>query len=290
MAERATTHLPALAGAVARSPFKKVRPDARVPEARTVRGPLRTDPAHLAAYARLCGFRHDEGAPLPLTYPHFLGFPAAMRLMSGRDFPLPLLGLVHTWITITRHTALTPADRPEITVYAEGLSPHRRGTEVTLVTQARLDGRPAWESRSGYLARHERPDAGLRTSAQEGAGTSVPPLPEVTRWHLPADLGRRYGAVSGDRNPIHLHPLTARAFGFPRAVAHGMWTFARCLAALDPDRELAHVRIEFKAPVLLPSTVSYATDGQGRFQLRSGERLHLTGFSGAEGETSARSS
>ncbi|MFF8609006.1 MaoC family dehydratase [Streptomyces sp. NPDC015346] len=277
-------HLLALAGAVVRSPFTKVGPDARAPEARIVGGPLRIDPGHLAAYARVCGFGPDRLAPLPLTYPHVLGFPAAMRLMSRRDFPLPLLGLVHTWITISRHTPLTSEDRPEITVYAEGLAPHRRGTEATMVTEARLAGRLVWESRSGYLARHGRPPG----PPEEPRAPFVPlPLPEVAAWHLPADLGRRYAAVSGDRNPIHLHPLAARAFGFPGTVAHGMWTLARCLAEADPDGELTAVRAEFKAPILLPRTVAYASDGRGAFQLRSGERLHLTGVTSA---TSARAS
>jgi acyl dehydratase len=74
---------------------------------------------------------------------------------------------------------------------------------------------------------------------------------------VPGDIGRRYAAVSGDRNPIHLHPLTARAFGFPRAIAHGMWLKARTLATIEsrlPDA--FSVDVTFKTPVLLPSTVS----------------------------------
>jgi acyl dehydratase len=121
-------------------------------------------------------------------------------------------------------------------------------------------------------------------------------MTETSEWRLPADLGRRYGAVSGDRNPIHLHPLTARAFGFPRTVAHGMWTFARCLAERDPAGELPYARADFRSPVLLPGVVSHTADDTGRFQLRSGDRVHLTGVtrengeSGEYGETSARSS
>ncbi len=85
--------------------------------------------------------------------------------------------------------------------------------------------------------------------------------------------------MSGDRNPIHLHPLAAKAFGFPRAIAHGMWTKARCLAAFEgrlPDA--CTVEVRFKAPVLLPATVDFSTDG-GHFALhhpKSG-KPHLTG-------------
>ena len=89
----------------------------------------------------------------------------------------------------------------------------------------------------------------------------------TAHWRVPGDLGRRYAAVSGDRNPIHLHALSAKAFGFPRAIAHGMWTKARCLAALRlPDALTAEVR--FKQPILLPSTVTFG-EADDRFAVHS---------------------
>jgi acyl dehydratase len=100
---------------------------------------------------------------------------------------------------------------------------------------------------------------------------------------VPGDIGRRYAAVSGDRNPIHLHPLTARLFGMPRHIAHGMWAKARCLALLDPLLPPTFsVDVDFKLPLLLPARVAFASwpDGGGRgFALhdaRSG-KPHLTG-------------
>ncbi|MEV2246740.1 MaoC/PaaZ C-terminal domain-containing protein [Streptomyces sp. NPDC049970] len=256
------------------SPFKRVgRPGAVLPTGRVTLPPTRIAPGPLAAYSRVCGF--TESGVLPLTYPHVLGFPSAMRIMTGRDFPLPVLGLVHTWIEITRHRVLQPTDEPELRVYAAELTAHRRGTEVTVVTEARLDGVLAWESRSGYLARHPTDTSGT-------PAPRPPELPAVADWRLPTDLGRRYGAASGDRNPIHLHPLTARLFGFPRHIAHGMWTVARCLAeagsgsgVTGPGR-IRSVRADFKAPVLLPATVTYAAAGTD-FQLRGGGRVHLDG-------------
>ena len=122
--------------------------------------------------------------------------------------------------------------------------------EVDDATDARGDDRAAAKKRLHHEARSR---------------------PEAT-WQLAGDVGRRYAAVSGDRNPIHLHPLTARLFGFPRPIAHGMWSKARCLAALEgllPDR-LA-VEVEFKKPLPLPSRVSFASaaDGDRRaFDLR----------------------
>ncbi|GHA53369.1 hypothetical protein GCM10010330_00630 [Streptomyces tendae] len=273
------TGVPALAPLLARgallSPLRRPRPDADFPRTRLVLPGLRVDLARLAAYERACGFATGADA-LPVTYPHVLGFPLAMRLMSGRDFPLPLLGLVHTSIGITRRTALPATAEYELTVHVEGLAPHRRGTEATVVTEVRTGGDLVWESRSTYLARHRT--AAPPPAAGGGPAGEREPLPARAEWHLAGDVGRRYGAASGDRNPIHLHPLTARLFGFPRAIAHGMWTVARCLAEHGtPDA--AVVRAQFRAPVLLPGTVAYGAE-DGRFELRGGDggrRLHLTG-------------
>lgn len=270
------------------SPFKHPgRPGATLPTDRLTLPAAPAAPGPLAAYRRICGFPAPESGPLPLTYPHVLAFPLAMRLMTARRFPLPVVGLVHTWIEIVARRPVQSDEPLELTVYAEELTPHRRGTEVTMVTEARLAGALVWESRSGYLSRHATNATG---SAREADGS--PALPAVAEWRLPGDLGRRYGAVSGDRNPIHLHPLTARLFGFPRAIAHGMWTVARCLAEADGHPgEIRSVRADFRAPVLLPATVTYAADPAGNaFALRSESssgrgsgtgsgsgRVHLTG-------------
>ncbi|MGC9541647.1 MaoC family dehydratase [Streptomyces sp. UG1] len=280
------------------SPFKRPGPDAEFPRTRLVLPGLRVDLARLAAYERVCGFPTGEDA-LPVTYPHVLGFPLAMRLMSGRDFPLPLLGLVHTSITITQYRALAATEEYELSVRVDGLAPHRRGTEAAVLTVVRAGEEVVWESRSTYLARHRTPHrapepaTGAREPAKEAREPAKEvrepakevrdpvkeargPLPAVAGWRIAGDVGRRYGAASGDRNPIHLHPLTARLFGFPRAIAHGMWTVARCLAAHGvPER--VRVDAKFRAPVLLPGTVTYAAEG-GRFELRGGgERVHLAG-------------
>ncbi|AXK33064.1 hypothetical protein DVA86_10795 [Streptomyces armeniacus] len=274
---------------------------ARLPAGQLVLSGARVDHGKLAAYADVCGFTPPVTPParalLPATYPHVLGFPLAMRLMADPAFPFPLLGLVHTGIEITQHRALRAADRPELRVRAEGLAPHRRGSRFDVLTEAWLDGTEVWRSRSTYLYRHRRaPDEGARngrTDAEHGdeghrdaehrtEAARAEPLPVRAEWALPGSLGRRYAAASGDRNPIHLHPLTARPFGFRRAIAHGMWLVARCLAEAQNtggtgtggtgtgsagSAEQLALSAEFRAPVLLPATVAYG-ERNGSFELR----------------------
>ncbi|MFI1619701.1 MaoC family dehydratase [Streptomyces lydicus] len=179
----------------------------------------------------------------------------------------------------------------ELSVYGEELRAHRRGTEVVMVTEARRAGRLVRVDRSSYLARHRTTAGpGGPDPAEPPADDAAGPAPRPREWRLPADLGRRHAAVSGNHNPIHLHPLTARPLGFPRALTHGMWTFARCAAeAVPPGAAPVRLTAAFRAPVPMPATVTYtrrdAPDGTGStFQLRGGPaaghpegRVHLYG-------------
>ena len=87
-------------------------------------------------------------------------------------------------------------------------------------------------------------------------------------------------------SPGALHPLSARLFGFKSAIAHGMWTKARCLAALAPRLPDAFtVEVAFKKPILLPGKVEFAElDGPGgAFNVSFGARDTRKGSSHLEG-------
>ncbi|MQA17041.1 MAG: hypothetical protein GEV09_23785 [Pseudonocardiaceae bacterium] len=228
---------------------------------------------HLAAYARVCGF--DLADRLPLTYPHVLGFGLQLALMTGGDFPFPLLGLVHIRNRITRHRPIRTDELLTVRVRANGLADHERGSQFVLTTEVTVAGDLVWSGESTYLRRSGSGGSGRTREATE------PPAPSAV-WRLPEDTGRRYAAVSGDRNPIHLHRLAARAFGFPRAIAHGMYTKARCLAALGARLpEECVVDVAFGKPVLLPGTVGFSVrpvDGSADLALHGQDgRCHLTG-------------
>jgi acyl dehydratase len=235
-------------------------PDTTVREAATV------DREHLAAYAKVCGFRlRDE---LPPTYPHVLAFPLHMALMTSGDFPFPAVGLVHIENEITQHRSLRLGEDLQLEVEASDVEPHPKGRQFSIVTRVSAEDEVAWESTSTMLRRGKGSGESEREAFEAPATTA--------EWKLPGDLGRRYGSVSGDRNPIHIHPLTARAFGFDRPIAHGMWTKARCLAALRlPDTFTVQVR--FKKPIFLPGTVLFGADDD-RFAVQSRKgAMHLEG-------------
>jgi acyl dehydratase len=213
------------------------------------------DGDHLSAYEQVCGFRVTD--ELPPTYLHILAFPLSVALMTERAFPFPLIGAVHVNNTITVHRPVFAHEKPSLEVRVADLRPHPAGRQFDLLATATIDGEQVWTGRSTYL-RRGKPAEG--TGEKKARTTATPEPAGVTRIKVPGDIGRRYGTVSGDRNPIHLHSMTAKAFGFPSAIAHGMWLKARTLAALEgrlPDAFT--VDVAFKTPVLLPSAITVST-------------------------------
>jgi acyl dehydratase len=179
--------------------------------------------------------------------------------------------------TITVHRRIDAGARLDVSVHAERFVAHPKGAQVDLVATIASGGEPVWDGRSTYLARGAR--------APREAATAVPARPQGVEdgpagavWRVDGGTGRRYAGVSGDVNPIHLHPLTAKAFGFPRAIAHGMWTAAHALAALQGRLPGALTfDVAFGRPLLLPSTVELRTravDGGWDLDVRARSGAH----------------
>jgi len=215
---------------------------------------LRADPDTLATYAQLVG--EEVRDVLPAGYLHTLAFPLGTAMMARADFPLPALGMVHVTNRIEVRRAVGVDEVLDGRVHVENLAPHRRGTTVDVVSELATDGEVVWRGVSRYLVKGVRLPGAEPPEAAERP-TWVAPEP-TGQWRLGSDVGRRYAAVSGDGNPIHTSRLAARAFGFARPIAHGMFTAAKALADVGAAaRGGAYAwDVEFATPVLLPATVS----------------------------------
>jgi acyl dehydratase len=232
------------------------RSGSALPEQPLTRHDVTVDRDHVAAYSRVCGFPLTDA--LPVTYPHLLAFGLHMAIMTDAAFPFPAVGTVHLENALIRHRPIRPDERLQVTARAQDLRPHPRGRVFDIVSTVHSSGELVWESTSTFL----RLGGGDRDA--DTGRVFEEASPNGTVWKLPADLGRRYAAVSGDHNPIHLYGLTAKALGFPRQIAHGMWSKARCLAALEgrlPDA--VTVEVGFKKPVLLPGGVAFGSHRSG---------------------------
>lgn len=240
---------------------------------------VKASASDVKAYARVCGF--DPNAEhLPLTYPHILAFPLHMELMLHKAFPYPVMGLVHISNTITQMRHIRKDETLCVRCLLGEARSTDKGIEFDIVTQISSGGEIIWTSVSTNLFRQSSTGSKGPRAVREAASFA-----HKESWSLPSSLGRQYARVSGDSNPIHLYPLSARLFGFKRHIAHGMWSKARIAAALagrfrDGCCELT---TEFKLPVFLPAKVDLCfsdmnADGMS-FELRNatGEKTHVRG-------------
>ncbi|MFT4200844.1 MaoC/PaaZ C-terminal domain-containing protein [Gordonia sp. (in: high G+C Gram-positive bacteria)] len=236
-----------------------VRPDATVPDTvyRFTTGP--TDLNRLQEYCRTTGLQ--LGTTLPLTYPFVLQFPLVMKLMTSKEFPFSAVGSVHVENRIRRYRQISPTEHLTISTQAGNLREHRKGLLIDVTSRFEVGGDLVCEQVGTFLSQQ-------RTSlSDEERGPApkeqTPPPPDAV---LSVNLGqiRNYAQASGDRNPIHMGNLPAKAFGFPRAIAHGMWSAAAAIANVSsklPDA--VDYQVRFGKPILLPAKVNLYTTPAG---------------------------
>lgn len=253
-----------------------------LPKERLVRSAVELSAAGIAAYGRACGFRREQG--VPLSYPHVLAFPLHLLLLTRPSFPYPASGMVHLANRIRQHQRLQEGQALRLEVYCERWVAHPKVQALSIATRAYGADTLVWESDSVYLRRDVKdpigePWDGALPLQEDG-------LLRTQRWVLPADLGRRFAKVSGDFNPIHTSVIGAKLFGFRRAIAHGMWTLGRTLAAQQPPGGLdqAEAHCDFKLPIFLPGQVALwnhpASGPRREFEVRNvaGDTPHMRGL------------
>ena len=239
-------------------PGRAARRARRQPAARASarsRRPTSPASAYAATAGRASSATHVDGVRRGLRLPaqghRAADLPAPARLPAahGDDdrpgVPATRRSAPCTWRTRSPRTApIAVGEMLDVTATRRTSAAARQGHGLRL----RHHGRPAaselvWESTSTYLRRGK----GDADAPSRGRTFDVTCRAGGVEWRLAGDLGRRYAAVSGDHNPIHLYPLTAKALGFPRQIAHGMWSKARCVAAIEnrlPDAVTVEVGLQ----------------------------------------------
>ena len=254
----------------------------KIPRIEAALSEFKIDRRQLARYEEVCG--EPLSPQLPIAFPHVVATPLHLAMLASDAFPLNLFGVVHVRNRIVQKRPLRIEDTGEIQVYIEPDGVTHRGQELRLQTEIRVGGETIWSETATLLCRMARqlkppgaPPRDLQQSPQESLRTEA--------FIIPAATGRRYARVSGDFNPIHMADFLARMFGFKRAIAHGMWTLARCAAAIGSSAFAMPCTLDaaFKLPISFPADLSlesWSARGETGFVLRDsrgGRRAHLLG-------------
>ncbi|HET9388756.1 MAG TPA: MaoC/PaaZ C-terminal domain-containing protein [Steroidobacteraceae bacterium] len=255
-----------------------------VPRIEAVLGRFEVNPRHLARYRKVCGDRESD--ELPITYPHILATPVHLAMIACEAFPVSLLGVVHVRNRIVQHRPLHVHDAGSIRSWLEGYRETSRGQELDLQTQVQIGADVVWSETSTFLARHRDRRRLSRTGEPAMPNVEMPPRQDVTTstFIVSPAVGRQYARVSGDFNPIHIADVGARFFGLKRAIAHGMWSLARCAAEIGGNTfaQPCTLDVAFRRPIAFCARMvleSWMTDGRVGFSLRDqqADRGHLLG-------------
>lgn len=239
----------------------------------------RADAARLARYRQVCDLP-DTGT-LPLLYLHAMAMPLHMAILSHARFPLRLLGLVHWSNQIESLRPIANGEAVDMHCTLDGIQTTERGQSFAIHTTLNTGGTVAWRETSTFLSPLARSKSGKKPALDASEPDWGTP---IAQWAVQGNAGRRFAGPSGDWNPIHVSALTARLFGYPRAIAHGMFSAARCLALLQAnlpaDAPLA-LDLRFKRPLLIPGQVALHT-AQGADQDQGATRFVLKVQPGGE--------
>lgn len=255
-----------------------------VPRIEAVLGRFAVNARHLARYRKVCGDRESD--ELPITYPHILATPVHLAMIACEAFPVSLLGVVHVRNRIVQHRPLHVSDTGSIRSWMEGFRETARGQELDLQTEIQIGTEILWSETCTFLARHRERRKLSRTGEPPLPEVEMPPRQDVTTstFVVSPAVGRQYARVSGDFNPIHIADAGARFFGLKRAIAHGMWSLARCAAEIGQKAFAQPCTLDaaFKRPVAFCASMvleSWMTDGRVGFSLRDrqADKGHLLG-------------
>lgn len=231
---------------------KGFRPGDTFPDIRAVISGVTVDREKLRAYREICELEDDGN--LPLLYPHVFTAPMHMAILSHKDFPIPLLGMLHFRNHSIQHRPVKEDEKLDVEV---SLSEHRivkQGFEFDYIIKVESAGELVWESITTYLKQGKFgkdfvvPQRGDLIEPLKGAKT-------IAEFPIPVDIGKRYARICSDFNPIHMSKTAAKLFGFKRDIAHAMWATAKSIGKLDIKSGGKAVRVDlgFKGPLFIES-------------------------------------
>lgn len=256
---------------------KKPKPKS-LPQSEYIVDRLVIDPKHLTAYNEICAYKND--GTVPATYLAVLAQSLQMGMMTEQPFPFALLGLVHIRNVVRQTRKIQASEVLTLSCKFGELRPHDKGQQFDFLTSASVNGEEVYSGVTTYLVR-QKVAATQPASAHKTPDQSKLDFSNTQDWTIPENIGRRYARISGDINLIHIHELTAKAFGFKRAIAHGMWTKARALAALGELPAAYEADVQFKLPLFIPAQVTFANQSgaNAQFELfdKKTAKPHLAG-------------
>jgi acyl dehydratase len=219
------------------------------------------DMGHVGKYRK---FFDSRSANVPLTYFYLLAQRAQLALMLDERFPHAIPGLIHTRNDLRLHAIPQAGSCLEMEV---SVLP---GLEVGDVQKIvfNVEMKQSGLRVVSCVSEYRVPRRNRIKQAGQAEPEKLPESFSQIGWAFEKSHIRRYAMVSGDYNPIHLSSLLARAFGFRRAIAHGMYSVGRAAANIESQtsRPVIAISADFMRPIPLPAQATFGFESMGTTQ------------------------
>jgi acyl dehydratase len=203
----------------------------------------------LSAYQKF--FEFDTAKKIPSSWLYLPAQKAHIQMMLEDSFPLPVPGLVHTSNSIKIESEIS-TDLPleiEATVKIE----ERKNDSLAAIFNLNF------KQNGSLKASCESVNYWINKSAPRKKEAREEQTPEVydkqsKLWHFHENLSNEYAKISGDYNPIHLHAVFGKLFGFKGKVLHGWCSTSKIIAFFESEfqSKINSFQVKFIKPFILP--------------------------------------
>lgn len=200
-------------------------------------------------------------------------FKSLTQTLAISPIPSKLLGLVHIEFSIKANSKVNWF-LPFTTMHTiENVNESAKGILYRVSTDIFQSGKKVASLENAFLAK----DNSYKNTAQKKFEENE--FTHIFDYKVSQLTALKYALASGDFNPIHLSKPTAKLFGLPNSIMHGMYHIHKVLSSesimYKQDKDLV---CKFNKPCYLPSNIKVVKIGEGEYAVESAKKStrHVT--------------
>ena len=190
---------------------KGFKPGDKFPKITAVARNISIDPEKLKAYREICELEDD--GHLPILYPHVFTAPLHMAILGHKNFPVPLVGMLHFRNHLIQHRPIKVHEKLDAVV---SLAEHRivkQGFEFDYHIRIESKGELVWNSITTYL-KQGKFGSEHHVSHRSNLIEPVKDARKLIDSHIPKNIGKRYAKICSDYNPDTYLKICRKTFRF----------------------------------------------------------------------------
>lgn len=214
-------------------------------------------------------FTHVNSLP---SFAFIVSYRYIAQLLVQSTIPSKLAGLVHISSQFEKHANHDWQQIFDLKVSINDCTLTEKGLVYAVHSEFSQHNQTTLINYNEILDRTIKPMAGNKIKPTT-KHYSLPNGKRLCQSRITTQTAWQYAKLSGDYNPIHLTPLSAKMFGFKRNIIHGMYNVHFALTQINRQSSqiVNTISIKFNKPCFLPNQINLYQESSSRFSLYSGD-------------------